>query len=62
MSRRGRRGRPRTSASEARPERNFEHSLRSEDASMNQLPTEPSRAADPGSGTGDSTGDSEGQA
>ena len=51
MSRRGRRGRPRTFASEAPPERNVENTPRSEDASMNQPPTEPSRAADPGGGT-----------
>ena len=51
MSGRGRRGRSRTSAQEAPLERNVEHTLRSEDASMNQLPTEPSRAVDPGGGT-----------
>ena len=51
MSGRGRRGRPRTSALEAPPERNVEHALRSEDASMNQPPVEPSRAADLGGGT-----------
>ena len=51
MSRRGSRGRPRTSASEAPPERNVEHTPRSEDSSMNQPPAEPSRAADQGGGT-----------
>ena len=51
MSGRGRRGRSRTSASEAPLERNVEHSPRSEDASMNQPPVEPSRAADPVGGT-----------
>ena len=51
MSGRGRRGRSRTSALEAPPERYVEHTLRSEDASMNQPPVEPSRAADPGGGT-----------
>ena len=51
MSRRGRRGRPRTSAPEAPPERNVEHTLRSKDASMNQPPTEPLRAANLGGGT-----------
>ena len=51
MSGRGRRGRPRTSAPEAPPERNVEHTPRSKDASMNQPPAEPSRAADPGDGT-----------
>ena len=51
MSGRGRRGRSRASATEAPPERYVEHTLRSEDASMNQPPTEPSRAADPGGGT-----------
>ena len=51
MSGRGRRGRSRTSAPEAPPERYVEHTLRSEDASMNQPPAEPSRAADPGVGT-----------
>ena len=51
MSGRGRRGRPRTSASEAPPERNVEHTLRSEDALMNQPSAEPSRATDPGGGT-----------
>ena len=47
MSGRGRRGRPRTSALEAPPERNDMHTPRSEDASMNQPPAEPSRVADP---------------
>ena len=51
MSRRGRRGRSRTSAPKAPPERDVEHTLRSEDASMNQPPIEPSRAADLGVGT-----------
>ena len=51
MSRRGRRGRSRTSASEAPPERYVEHTPRSENASMNQPPAKPSRAADPGGGT-----------
>ena len=51
MSGRGRRGRSRTSASEAPPERDVEHTLRSEDASMHQPPAEPSRVADPGGGT-----------
>ena len=51
MSGRGRRGRPRTSALEAPPERNVEHTPRSKDASMNQLPAEPSRVADPGGST-----------
>ena len=51
MSGRGRRGRSRTSAPEAPPKRYVEHTPRSEDASMNQPPTEPSRAADPGGGT-----------
>ena len=51
MSGRGRRGRSRTSALEAPPERYVKLTLRSEDASMNQPPTEPSRAADPGVGT-----------
>ena len=51
MSGRGRRGRFRTSALEAPPERYVEHTFRSEDASMNQPPGEPSRAADPGGGT-----------
>ena len=51
MSGRGRRGRSRTSAPEAPLERNVEHTPRSEDASMNQPPVEPSRAAYPGGGT-----------
>ena len=51
MSRRGRRGRSRISAPEAPPERYVEHTPRSENASMNQPPTEPSRAADLGGGT-----------
>ena len=51
MSGRGRRGRPRTSAPEAQLERYVEHTPRSEDASMNQPPVEPSRAADLGGGT-----------
>ena len=51
MSGRGRRGRSRTSAPKAPPERDVEHTLRSEDDSMHQPPAEPSRAADPGGGT-----------
>ena len=51
MSGRGRRGRLRTSALEAPTERNFEHTPRSEDASMNQPLAEPSRVADPGGDT-----------
>ena len=51
MSGRGRRGRPRTSAPEAPIERNVKHTSRSEDASMNQPPAEPSRAAESGGGT-----------
>ena len=51
MSGRGHRGRYRTSAPEAPPERYVEHTLRSEDASMNQPPVEPSRVADLGGGT-----------
>ena len=51
MSGRGCRGQSRTSAPEAPLERYVEHTLRSEDASMNRPPTEPSRAADPGVGT-----------
>ena len=47
MSGQGRRGRPRTSTLEAPSERNAEHTPRSEDASMNKSPVEPSRAADP---------------
>ena len=48
---RGRRGRSRTSAPEAPPERNVEHTPRSKDVSMNQSPAEPSRATDPRGGT-----------
>ena len=51
MSGRGCRGRSRTSAPEALPERYVEHTPRSEDASMNQPLAEPSRAADLGGGT-----------
>ena len=51
MSGRGRRGQSRTSTPEAPLERYVEHTLRSEDASMNQPPAEPSRAANPGVGT-----------
>ena len=51
MSGRGRRGQFRTSAPEAPPERYVEHTLRSEDASINQPPVEPSRSANPGGGT-----------
>ena len=51
MSGQGRRGRSRTLAPEAPPERYVEHTLRSEDASMNQPPVKPSRAADLGGGT-----------
>ena len=51
MSGRGRRGRSRISAPEAPPERYIEHTLRSDDASMNQPSAEPSRAVDPGGGT-----------
>ena len=51
MSGRGRRGQSRTSAPEAPLERDVEHTLISEDDSMNQPPIEPSRAADPGGGT-----------
>ena len=51
MSGRGRRGQSRTSAPEAPPERDVEHTLRSEDASMNQPLAEPSRVANPGVGT-----------
>ena len=47
MSGRGRRGQSSTSAPEVPPERYVEHTLRSEDASMNQPPaagqSEPSR-------------------
>ena len=51
MSGRDRRGRSRTSAPEAPPERYVEHTLRLQNASMNQPPVEPSRVADPGGGT-----------
>ena len=51
MSGRGRRGRSRTSAPEAPSERDVEHTLRSEDDSLNQPPAEPSRAVDLGGGT-----------
>ena len=51
MSGRGRRGQSRTSALEAPPERDVEHTLRSEDASMNQPPAEPSMVANIGVGT-----------
>ena len=51
MSGRGCRGRSRTSAPEVLPESYVEHTLRSEDASINQPLVEPSRAADPGGGT-----------
>ena len=51
MSRRGRRGRPRTFASEAPPERNVEHTPKSEDALMNQPLAKPSRAVDLGGST-----------
>ena len=51
MSGQGRRGRSRTSAPEAPLERNVEHTLRSEDASMIQPPAKPSRAAESGGGT-----------
>ena len=51
MSGRGRRDQSRTSAPEAPQERYVEHTLRSENASMNQPPAEPSRAANPGGGT-----------
>ena len=51
MSGQGHRDRYRTSAPEAPPERYVERTLRSEDASMNQPPVEPSRAADSGGGT-----------
>ena len=50
MSRRGRRA-SRTSAPEAPPERHVEHTPRSENASMNQPPAEPSRAVDSRGGT-----------
>ena len=51
MSGRGHRGRSRTSAPEAPPERHVEHTSRSKNASLNQPPTEPSRAVDPRGGT-----------
>ena len=51
MSGRGRRGQSKTSAPEAPPERDVEHTLRSEDASMNQPSVEPSRVANVGVGT-----------
>ena len=51
MSGRGRRGRSRTSAPKAPPERHVEHTPRSENASMNQPLAEPLRAADPSGGT-----------
>ena len=51
MSGRGRRSRSRTSAPEAPPERYVKHTPRSENASMNQPPAKPSRAADLGGGT-----------
>ena len=51
MSGRGRRGRSRTSAPKAPPERYVEHTPRMENASMNQPPVEPWRAADLGGGT-----------
>ena len=51
MSGQGRRGQSRTSAPEAPPERYVKHTLRSEDASMNQPSAEPSRAAEQGGGT-----------
>ena len=51
MSGRGRRSQSRTSAPKAPPERYVKHTHRSGDASMNQPPAEPSRAADPGGGT-----------
>ena len=51
MSGRDRRGQSRTSAPEAPLERYVEHTFRSEDASMNQPPVEPSRATDTGGGT-----------
>ena len=40
-----------TSAPKAPSERYVEHTLRSEDASMNQPPAEPSRVVNPGVGT-----------
>ena len=51
MSRRGRRGQSRISAPEAPTERYVEHTLRSEDTSMNQPPAEPSRVTNPSVGT-----------
>ena len=51
MSGRGRRGRSRTSAPEAPPERYVEYTPRSKNALMNQPPTEPSRAANTSGGT-----------
>ena len=51
MSGRGHTGRSRTSAPKAPLERDVEHTLRSEDASMHQPPVEPSRATDPGGST-----------
>ena len=45
------RGRPRTSAPEAPPERNVEPTPRSEDGSINQPPAEPLRVADLGDDT-----------
>ena len=51
MSGRGHRGQSRTSALEEPPERDVEHTLRLEDAPMNQPPVEPSRAAYLGCGT-----------
>ena len=51
MSGRGRKGRSRTFAPEAPPERYVEHTPRSENASMNLPPVEPSRVVDPGGGT-----------
>ena len=51
MSGRGRKGRSRTFAPEAPPERYVEHTPKSKNASMNQPPVEPSRAADLGGST-----------
>ena len=51
MSGRGRRGQSRTSTPEAPPDIYVEHTPSSENASMNQPPVEPSRAANPGGGT-----------
>ena len=48
---RGRRGRSRTFTPEVLPERYVEHTLRSEDASMNQPLIEPPRVIDRGGGT-----------